>query len=137
MMKRIPEMSLCSTNNKAIPLVGFGTAVYPFSEQPLGVAIADAIRLGFIKSHEELFITSKLWCFDAHHDHALPTIQKSLKNLGLEYLDLYLVNWPMSSKPGEYELPVNKQELLPMDLKSVWEAMEECESCPHKIHWSH
>ncbi|GMP59483.1 hypothetical protein CsSME_00022754 [Camellia sinensis var. sinensis] len=110
------EMSLCSTNNKAIPLVGFGTAVYPFvsfktmkesilyaiklgyqhldsaavyqSEQSLGEAIADAIRLGFIKSHEELFITSKLWCFDAHHDHALPAIQKSLKyvNVGVEGL---------------------------------------------------
>ncbi|CAL5396821.1 unnamed protein product [Camellia sinensis] len=91
-----------------VPTTGFGTAVYPFvsfktmkesilyaiklgyrhfdsaalyqSEQSLGEAIVDAIRLGFIKSHKELFITSKLWCFDAHHDHALPAIRKSLKN---------------------------------------------------------
>lgn len=56
----------------------FDSAAVYKSEQSLGEAIADAICLGFIKSHEELFSTSKLWCFDAHHDHALPTIQKSL-----------------------------------------------------------
>ncbi|KAI8021826.1 Non-functional NADPH-dependent codeinone reductase 2 [Camellia lanceoleosa] len=159
LMKSTPDMSLCSsttTDHKQIPLLGFGTAVYPFvssetmkqsilqaikfgyrhfdsaalyrSEQPLGEAIADAIRLGFIQSRQDLFITSKLWCSDAHRDHVLPAIQKSLKNLGLEYLDLYLVHWPVSSKPGKYELPVNKQELLPLDFKSVWEAMEECHS---------
>ncbi|GMP59519.1 hypothetical protein CsSME_00022780 [Camellia sinensis var. sinensis] len=159
MMKSTPDMLLCSstgTDHKQIPLLGFGTAVYPFlssetmkqsilqaikfgyrhfdsaalyrSEQPLGEAIADAIRLGFIQSRQDLFITSKLWCSDAHRDHVLPAIQKSLKNLGLEYLDLYLVHWPVSSKPGKYELPVNKQELLPLDFKSVWEAMEECQS---------
>ncbi|GMP59485.1 hypothetical protein CsSME_00022755 [Camellia sinensis var. sinensis] len=158
MMKSTPVLlcSSTSTDHKQIPLLGFGTTVYPFvssetmkqsilqaikfgyrhfdsaalyrSEQPLGEAIADAIRLGFIQSRQDLFITSKLWCSDAHRDHVLPAIQKSLKNLGLEYLDLYLVHWPVSSKPGKYELPVNKQELLPLDFKSVWEAMEECQS---------
>ncbi|KAL7240063.1 hypothetical protein ACSBR2_005845 [Camellia fascicularis] len=106
----------------------FDSAALYRSEQPLGEAIADAIRLGFIQSRQDLFITSKLWCSDAHRDHVLPAIQKSLKNLGLEYLDLYLIHWPVSSKPGKFEYPVNKQELLPMDFKSVWEAMEECQN---------
>lgn len=45
----------------------------------------------------------------------------------MEYIDLYLVHWPVSLKPGEYELPVKKKDLLPIDIKSVWEAMEECQ----------
>lgn len=49
------------------------------------------------------------------------------RNLKLEYIDLYLLHWPVSVKPGEYELPVKKKELLPIDIKSVWEAMEECQ----------
>ncbi|KAL7214968.1 hypothetical protein ACSBR1_027199 [Camellia fascicularis] len=88
--------------------------------------IIDAIHLGFIQSHQDLFITSKLWCSDAHRDHVRPAIQKSLKNLGLEYLDVYLIHWPVSSKLRKYKLPINKQEFLPMDFKSIWEAMDEC-----------
>ncbi|XP_030960378.1 non-functional NADPH-dependent codeinone reductase 2-like [Quercus lobata] len=150
-----PEIPVDSTG-KTIPVIGFGTAEYPFgasfetlrdsllhaiklgyrhfdsaalyqSEQPLGEAIDDALNLGLIKSRDELFITSKLWCSDAHHDCVLPAIQKTLKNLKLEYMDLYLLHWPVSVKPGEYELPVKKKDLLPIDIKSVWEAMEECQ----------
>ncbi|KAF6151086.1 hypothetical protein GIB67_042421, partial [Kingdonia uniflora] len=43
----------------------------------------------------------------------------------LEYLDLYLIHWPLSSKPGKYEYPIPKEELLLMNFKSVWKAMEE------------
>ncbi|KAJ9708660.1 hypothetical protein PVL29_000604 [Vitis rotundifolia] len=153
-MRSIPEMALGSTG-KAIPLVGMGTAVYPFapsetmidciltaielgyrhfdsaalyqSEKPLGEAIKKAVELGLIKSRDELFITSKLWCSDAHHDRVLPALQNTLKNLQLDYLDLYLIHWPVSLKPGKYELPVNKDDLLPIDLGSVWKAMEDCQ----------
>lgn len=154
-MGNIPEIPVDSTG-KTIPVIGFGTAEYPFgasfetlrdsllhaiklgyrhfdsaalyqSEQPLGEAIDAALGLGLIKSRDDLFITSKLWCSDAHHDCVLPAIQKTLKNLKLEYIDLYLVHWPVSVKPGEYELPVKKKDLLPIDIKSVWEAMEECQ----------
>ncbi|KAL0005105.1 hypothetical protein SO802_012666 [Lithocarpus litseifolius] len=154
-MRNIPEIPVDSTG-KTIPVIGFGTAEYPFgasfetlrdsllhaiklgyrhfdsaalyqSEQPLGEAIEDALSLGLIKSRDELFITSKLWCSDAHHDCVLPAVQKTLKNLKLEYIDLYLVHWPVSVKPGEYELPVKKKDLLPIDIESVWKAMEECQ----------
>ncbi|KAG6775569.1 hypothetical protein POTOM_019046 [Populus tomentosa] len=145
----IPTSTLRSTD-RTIPLLGYGTAEYPFgasietmkesilhaielgyrhfdsaslyqSEVPLGEAISDALRLGLIKSRDELFITSKLWCSDGHKDLVLPA------NLQLEYLDLYLIHWPVSSKPGEYVLPVKEKDLLPMDFQSVWEAMEECQ----------
>ncbi|KAL4302264.1 hypothetical protein GQ457_10G028350 [Hibiscus cannabinus] len=152
----IPTLPLDPTDEKGIPLLGFGTAEYPFgasidtmkdtiiqairvgyrhfdtaalyrTEQPLGEAIVDALRLGLIRSRDELFITSKLWCSDAHRDRVVPALQRTLRSLKLEYLDLYLVHWPASVKPGEMELPVKKEDLVPIDLNSVWEAMEECQ----------
>lgn len=47
--------------------------------------------------------------------------------LQLEYLDLYLIHWPVSSRPGIYEFPIKKEDLLAMDFKGVWAAMEECQ----------
>ncbi|RWR79539.1 non-functional NADPH-dependent codeinone reductase 2 [Cinnamomum micranthum f. kanehirae] len=155
MGSNIPMVSL-SSSNVNIPLVGLGTAVWPFpgpeaikeavlnaielgyrhfdsaaayySEKPLGDAIAGALSRGLINSRGELFITSKLWCCDAHYDRVLPGLQLSLRNLGLEYLDLYLIHWPVSSKePGEYSFPIKEGNLVPMDFKSTWEAMEECQ----------
>lgn len=105
----------------------FDTAALYNSEQPIGEAITEAITRGLIKSRDELFITSKLWCSDAHPQHVLPAIQKSLRNLNLEYLDLYLIHWPVSSKPGNHEYPIKKEDFLAMDFKEVWEAMEECQ----------
>ncbi|KAE8716662.1 beta-carotene hydroxylase [Hibiscus syriacus] len=64
------------------------------SEQPLGEAIAEAINIGPIKSRDELFITSKL-CTFAEQDLLIPAIKTSLENLRLEYLDLYLIHWPL------------------------------------------
>lgn len=50
------------------------------------------------------------------------------RNLGLKYLDLYLIHFPVSLEPGSYDIPVKKEHLLPMDFKSVWKAMEECQN---------
>lgn len=44
----------------------------------------------------------------------------------MEYLDLYLVHFPVSLKAGSYEVPFDKTELVAMDMKAVWEGMEEC-----------
>ncbi|GFZ21361.1 NAD(P)-linked oxidoreductase superfamily protein [Actinidia rufa] len=74
-------------------------------------AIADAIQQGIIESRDQLFITSKLWCSDAHHDLVLPALQNSL-----------------NSTPGKYEFPIKEEDIVPMDLKSVWKAMEECKN---------
>ncbi|CAK9140247.1 unnamed protein product [Ilex paraguariensis] len=152
-MGSIPEAPLGSTD-ATIPLLGFGTAAWPFdgsdtaktsilqaiklgyrhfdsaaiyeSERPLGDAIAEALGLGFIKSRQELFITSKLWCSDAHPDRVIPALRNTLQKLGLEYLDLYLIHFPVSLKPGVDKIHFDPKYVLPMDFKSVWEAMEEC-----------
>uniref|UniRef100_A0A5B6YUI0 Putative reductase 1 n=1 Tax=Davidia involucrata TaxID=16924 RepID=A0A5B6YUI0_DAVIN len=151
----IPEVPLSHGSHK-MPVLGLGSATFPpvgsevvkqaviqaielgyrhldtasvyQTEPPLGEAIAEALSLGLIKSRDELFITSKLWVCDAHADLVLPALQKTLRNLMLEYLDLYLVHWPVSSK-GNYDYPTKKEDVIPMDYKSVWAAMEEC----HKL----
>ncbi|XP_021812785.1 non-functional NADPH-dependent codeinone reductase 2-like [Prunus avium] len=101
----------------------FDTAAIYGSEQTLGEAIKEAIKLGLVVSRDQLFITSKLWSNDAHPHLVIPALKKSLENLQLEYLDLYLIHWPISAKPGKLVYPL--VDLMPMDFKGVWAAMEE------------
>ncbi|KAI3467457.1 hypothetical protein Pfo_024120 [Paulownia fortunei] len=89
----------------------FDTAAHYGSEE----AVGEAINRGLTRSRQELFITSKLWCSDAHAERVLPALQKTLENLKLEYLDLYLIHWPISAKPGYYEYPMKKENVLPFD----------------------
>ncbi|KAI9070960.1 hypothetical protein K1719_047076 [Acacia pycnantha] len=103
----------------------FDTASSYGTEDALGDAIEEALKLGLIGSRDELFITSKLWFTDAHPDRVIPALKKSLGLLKLEYLDLYLIHMPISAKPGNSLFPP-KEDITPLDLKGVWAAMEEC-----------
>lgn len=47
---------------------------------------------------EELFITTKVWNADQGYESTLKAFDESMKKLGLEYLDLYLVHWPVEGK---------------------------------------
>ncbi|OFT81946.1 aldo/keto reductase [Corynebacterium sp. HMSC29G08] len=68
------------------------------NEVEVGKAIRDAIAAGDV-TREELFVTTKLWNDDQHR--AGEAYQESLKRLGLEFIDLYLVHWPCP-KQGTY-----------------------------------
>ncbi|CAH1420365.1 unnamed protein product [Lactuca virosa] len=105
----------------------FDTAAVYRTEKPLGEGISEALRLGLIKSRSELFITTKLWCASADRHLVLPAINQSLQNLGLEYVDLYLIHWPLKLIQDEVKLPVPKECVAVIDIKAVWEAMEECQ----------
>jgi diketogulonate reductase-like aldo/keto reductase len=50
---------------------------------------------------KEIFVTTKLWNDDQGYDSALKAFENSLKKLGLEYVDLYLIHWPSTEKRGE------------------------------------
>lgn len=105
----------------------FDTASIYGSEEALGEAIEEALQLGLIGSRDELFITSKLWVTNNFPHLVLPALQKSLQTMKLEYLDLYLIHWPISVKPGNWELPYAEELITTFDLKGVWTAMEECQ----------
>ncbi|BAT79858.1 hypothetical protein LR48_Vigan04g024400 [Vigna angularis] len=150
----IPHVVLqSSSNHHKMPVIGFGTASTSSpidtketmleaiklgyrhfdtaskygSEKSLGEAIAEALQIGLIASRDELFITSKLWCTDNFPCLVLPAIYKTLESLKLEYVDLYLIHWPISVKPGTWDFPFPEEALTSFDLKGVWQAMEECQ----------
>jgi diketogulonate reductase-like aldo/keto reductase len=106
-------------NGYKIPCVGFGTwqtpdgdtavssvkaalsagykhvdtaAVYG-NEKSVGTGIAESKV-----SREELFVTSKVWNKDRGYEKTIAAFNKTLSDLGLDYLDLYLIHWPANSK---------------------------------------
>ncbi|WP_277238375.1 aldo/keto reductase [Merdimonas faecis] len=110
-------------NGGKMPLEGFGVFQVPDPAQ-CEQAVLDAIESGYrlidtaaaymnekavgeaIKKcgvpREELFITTKLWVQDATYEGAKKAIQTSLDNLGLDYLDLYLIHQPLKDYVGAY-----------------------------------
>ena len=57
----------------------FGTTVFYQTEEAVGEAICQAVSLGLIKSRDEVFLTSKVWCNDTQADRILPARQKTLQ----------------------------------------------------------
>jgi len=98
------------------------------NEAEVGVALAQKFSEKAV-TREDMFITSKLWNTE-HAPHCVePACRLTLKNLGLEYLDLYLIHWPTGFKH------TGTGELVPKDkdgnmlyaytkLEDTWAAME-------------
>lgn len=76
------------------------TAAVYGNEEGVGQAIRESIAELGIK-REDLFVTSKLWNADQGFDTALQAYEVSLKKLGFDYLDLYLIHWPVKGKYKE------------------------------------
>lgn len=97
------------------------------NEKEVGEAIKAKIAEGVVK-REDLFITSKLW--NTYHKTELvePAIKISLKDLGLDYLDLYLIHWPFAYKDGPDNFPKTADDLPliddTVDYLDTWKGME-------------
>lgn len=120
-MRKIESVKL--NNGVEMPLEGFGVFQVPDPAQ-CEQAVLDAIATGYrlidtaaaymnekavgeaVKKcgvpREELFITTKLWVQDASYEGAKKAIETSLNNLGLDYIDLYLIHQPMGDYIGAY-----------------------------------
>ena len=95
------------------------------NEEEVGSAIADSIKAGEV-TRDELWITSKLWNDSHQPDSVIPALERQLDNLQLEYLDLYLVHWPVAFK---VRAPKSADDLFSpaeMPLSLTWSAMEAC-----------
>jgi alcohol dehydrogenase (NADP+) len=85
---------------------------------------ADAIKNNEIK-REDLWITSKLWNNRHRTEDVQPAIEASLKNLQLDYLDLYLVHWPVALV-YDVNYPQKADEMISLDelpLSETWQAV--------------
>ncbi|QKG86083.1 aldo/keto reductase [Kroppenstedtia pulmonis] len=73
------------------------TAAIYENEEGVGQGIREGIKEAGI-SREDLFVTSKVWNTDLGYESAIAAYETSLNKLGLEYLDLYLIHWPVEGK---------------------------------------
>jgi len=73
------------------------TAAIYGNEEGVGQGIREGIKEAGI-SREELFVTSKVWNADLGYESTIAAYETSLKKLGLDYLDLYLIHWPVEGK---------------------------------------
>lgn len=76
------------------------TAAIYGNEEGVGQGIREGLKEAGI-SREDLFVTSKVWNADLGYESAIAAYEESLKKLGLEYLDLYLIHWPVEGKYKE------------------------------------
>ena len=115
-MAGIPTIAL--NDGRTIPQLGFG--VWQIPNNTVGAAIAVALQAGYRSidtaqgysneqgvgaairdsglAREELFITSKLRTRDQGYDATLKSFMGSLDRLGLDYLDLFLIHWPVPAQ---------------------------------------
>lgn len=68
------------------------------NEDEVGQGISAAFSQGIIKSRSEIFVVSKVWA--TYTTRCELGLDKSLKALGLDYVDLYLVHWPLLMNPN-------------------------------------
>jgi D-xylose reductase len=71
------------------------------NERQVGAGIARAISEGVVR-REDLWITSKLWNTDHRREHVRPALERTLSDLGLDFLDLYLIHFPLAFRHIDY-----------------------------------
>ncbi|MGG7188136.1 aldo/keto reductase [Clostridium paraputrificum] len=124
-------------NNYKMPNIGFGTFRTPSGEET-EQSVLNAIKAGYRHidcaaaygneksvgeairksgvAREEIFVTSKLWNDDKGYENTLAAFNRTLEDLQLEYLDLYLIHWPIAKASKENWKEANGES---------WRALEE------------
>ena len=159
------EMSYSVLNNGVkMPRLGFGTAAiekFQSTSDTVTRAITHAIKCGYrhidtatiygnernvgtaIKNsgidRSEFFVTSKVWTTSMGYDETLAAFDTSLKTLGFDYLDLYLIHWPKA----DHEIPtwrameklyaekkIRAIGVSNFSIEQINELMEKCEVTP-------
>ncbi|XP_066296713.1 aldo-keto reductase family 1 member B1-like [Branchiostoma lanceolatum] len=98
------------------------------NENEVGAGLKAKFDEGVVK-REDMFITSKLWNNFHHPDDVEEAVKKSLTSLGLDYLDLYLIHFPMAYKRGPEMNPKDAEgNVIGEDIPftDTWKALEAC-----------
>jgi D-xylose reductase len=156
-MQPAPTLSLASGGS--IPAVGLG--LWKIAPETTADAVRQAIGLGYrhldcacdygnepqvgqgirlaqeVCSRQDLWVTSKLWNTYHAAEHVRPAIQRTLRDLGLDYLDLYLIHFPIAQRFVSFETryppgwffdpaaPFPTMHFASVPLAETWQAMEE------------
>lgn len=87
------------------------------NEHEVGAALKEAFDSGICK-REDVFVTTKLWC--TWHSRVEQALDISLQRLGLQYVDLYLMHWPIPMNPnGEPEHALSMDSCLTSSSKAT------------------
>lgn len=95
------------------------------NEVEVGNAIRDAINEGQV-TRKALWVTSKLWGNAHGRDNVEGALKKTLQDLGLDYIDLYLIHWPIPLKPSSV-FPSSASDFespAAVPIQSTWKGME-------------
>lgn len=146
MSERVSQLN----SGMKVPLIGFGTAASAQNKEQMNEAVATALKIGYrhfdtariygtepalgealneafqsgIVERDEVFVTSKLFAGD--HEDPVSALKETLENLQLEYLNLYLIHWPVNLRKGASHPFPKEDEFLPLNIKSIWRGMEKC-----------
>ncbi|KAL7836495.1 hypothetical protein AOLI_G00277790 [Acnodon oligacanthus] len=97
------------------------------NEHEVGQAIDEQVGPGKVLRREDVFVTSKLWNTKHHPDDVEAACKRTLSDLRLNYLDLYLMHWPMAFERGAELMPRRADGTIryaDTHYKDTWAAME-------------
>ncbi|XP_041366680.1 1,5-anhydro-D-fructose reductase-like [Gigantopelta aegis] len=149
------QFELTMKSGRKMPAIGLGTYAPKESEGEVITAVKSAVRAGYrhldcaalfrnevavghaikhlivegVINRQQLFISSKLWNTCHQPDLVRTSLKKTISDLGVGYLDLYLMHWPMTYKEGGDFVPRDESGKVifsDVDFLDTWKALEDC-----------